>query len=92
MRPDDLAPFQALWSGSDRERLPIVDTGDGRKVEWLTEAGDLGIPALVACALDGTPFPEDARGDIGTQNYYPATLSLLALTAARMRYPSCLKS
>ncbi|SFD88677.1 MULTISPECIES: glycosyl hydrolase family 8 [unclassified Methylobacterium] len=92
VRPDDLAPFQALWSGADRERLPIVDTGDGRKVEWLTEAGYMGLPALVACALDGTPFPEDARGDIGNQNYYPATLSLLALTAARMRYPSCLKS
>ncbi|MEE7502027.1 glycosyl hydrolase family 8 [Methylobacterium mesophilicum] len=92
VRPDDLAPFQTLWSGSDRERLPIVDTGDGRKVEWLTEAGYMGIPALVACALDGTAFLEDARGDIGNQNYYPATLSLLALTAARMRYPSCLKS
>lgn len=92
VRPDDLAPFQALWSGADRERLPIVDTGDGRKVEWLTEAGYMGLPALVACALDGMPFPEDARGDIGNQNYYPATLSLLALTAARMRYPSCLKS
>ncbi|SFS34051.1 glycosyl hydrolase family 8 [Methylobacterium sp. yr668] len=92
VRPDDLAPFQVLWSGADRERLPIVDTGDGRKVEWLTEAGYMGLPALVACALDGTPFPEDARGDIGNQNYYPATLSLLALTAARMRYPSCLKS
>ncbi|GJD58579.1 glycosyl hydrolase family 8 [Methylobacterium dankookense] len=91
-RPEDYAAFQTLWSGIDRERLPIVDTRDGRPVEWLTEPGYTAIPALVACAVDNTPFPSGLKTVQGDQNYYPATLHLLALAAARMRYPSCLKS
>ncbi|AWB25135.1 cellulase [Methylobacterium currus] len=91
-RPEDYAPFRTLWGGIDRERLPIVDTRDGRPVEWLTEPGYTALPALVACAQDGTPFPEALRSVQDGQNYYPATLHLLALVAARMRTPSCLKS
>ena len=37
--PSDYDPFVALWSGPDRERLPIVDTSDGRTVESLSESG-----------------------------------------------------
>jgi endo-1,4-beta-D-glucanase Y len=91
-RPEDYAPFRTLWGGIDRERLPIVDTRDGRPVEWLTEPGYTALPALVACAQDGTPFPEGLRSVQDGQNYYPTTLHLLALVAARMRYPSCLRS
>ncbi|MCF4124836.1 glycosyl hydrolase family 8 [Methylobacterium sp. SyP6R] len=90
-RPEDYAPFRTLWGGIDRERLPIVDTRDGRPVEWLTEPGYTALPALVACAQDGTPFPESLRSVQDGQNYYPTTLHLLALVAARMRYPQCLK-
>lgn len=90
-RPEDLTPFRTLWGGIDRERLPIVDTANGRPVEWLTEAGYTALPALVACAIDGTPFPEGLDSVQGNQNYYPTTLHLLALIAARMRYPSCVK-
>ncbi len=91
-RPEDYAPFQALWGGIERERLPIVDTRDGKPVEWLSEPGYTALPALVACARDGTPFPESLRTVQDNQNYYPTTLHLLALAAARMRYPSCLRS
>ncbi len=91
-RPEDYAPFRTLWGGIDRERLPIVDTRDGRPVEWLTEPGYTALPALVACAQDGTPFPEGLRSVQDGQNYYPTTLHLLALVAARMRTPSCLRS
>ncbi|WP_425350114.1 glycosyl hydrolase family 8 [Methylobacterium tarhaniae] len=91
-RPEDYAPFRTLWGGIDRERLPIVDTRDGRPVEWLTEPGYTALPALVACAQEGTPFPESLRSVQDGQNYYPTTLHLLALVAARMRYPSCLRS
>ncbi len=89
-RPEDFAPFRTLWGGLDRERLPIVDTGDGHTVEWLSEPGYTAIPALVACVSDGTPFPETLRTVQDNQNYYPTTLHLLALIAARMRAPSCL--
>ncbi|MGN7127602.1 glycosyl hydrolase family 8 [Methylorubrum thiocyanatum] len=91
-RPEDYTPFKALWGGIERERLPIVDTRDGQPVEWLSEVGYTAIPALTACAADGTPFPEPLRTVQENQNYYPMTLHLLALIAARMRYPSCVKS
>ena len=91
-RPEDYAPFKALWGGIDRERLPIVDTKNGQPVEWLSEVGYTAIPAITACAADGTPFPESLRTVQDNQNYYPTTLHLLALVAARMRYPSCVKS
>ncbi|WP_336489732.1 glycosyl hydrolase family 8 [Methylobacterium nigriterrae] len=90
-RPEDLAPFRTLWGGIERERLPIVDTGDGRPVEWLTEPGYTALPALTACAAADTPLPEGAETVQPNQNYYPTTLHLLALVATRMRYPSCLK-
>ncbi|GJD81930.1 hypothetical protein NBEOAGPD_5187 [Methylobacterium gregans] len=61
-------------------------------MEWLSEPGYTALPALVACARDGTPFPESLRTVQDNQNYYPTTLHLLALAAARMRYPSCLRS
>ena len=91
-RPEDYAPFKALWGGIDRERLPIVDTKNGQPVEWLSEVGYTAIPAITACAADGTPFPESLRTVQDNQNYYPTTLHLLVLVAARMRYPSCVKS
>ncbi|GBU19974.1 glycosyl hydrolase family 8 [Methylobacterium sp.] len=91
-RPEDYAPFKTLWGGLDRERLPIVDTRDGRPVEWLTEPGYAALPALVACAVDATPIPEALTTVQDGQNYYPTTLHLLTLAAARMRYPSCLRS
>nr|WP_114385297.1 glycosyl hydrolase family 8 [Methylorubrum zatmanii] len=91
-RPEDYAPFKTLWGGIERERLPIVDTRDGQPVEWLSEPGYMAISAITACAADGTPFPEALRTVQDNQNYYPATLQLLSLIAARMRYPSCVKS
>ncbi|KAB1074001.1 glycosyl hydrolase family 8 [Methylobacterium planeticum] len=90
-RPEDLAPFRTLWGGIDRERLPIVDTADGRPVEWLTEPGYAALSALTACAAANTPLPEGFETVQDNQNYYPSTLHLLALIAARMRYPACLK-
>uniref|UniRef100_UPI001954956B hypothetical protein n=1 Tax=Enterobacter cloacae TaxID=550 RepID=UPI001954956B len=67
----DYAPFKTLWGGLDRERLPIVDTRDGRPVAWLTEPGYAALPALVACAVDATPIPEALTTVQDGQNYYP---------------------
>jgi endoglucanase len=90
-RREDYAPFVALWSGPDRERLPIVDTGDGRTVEWLAESGYAALSDLLLCAVKGTPLPEGFGRVQDNENYYPTTLHLLAMTAAQMRGPSCLK-
>ncbi|WP_043748928.1 glycosyl hydrolase family 8 [Methylobacterium nodulans] len=90
-QPEDVAPFRRLWGGIEGERLPIVDTSDGRPAEWLTEPGYGALPALVACAVDNTPWPESLETVQPNQNYYPTTLHLLSLITVRMRYPSCLK-
>ncbi len=84
-----LAPFAALW--------PAGGTTDPAAVDLLGRAGPArfgssgyrAVPAIVACALDGTRYPEPLRHFEG-EAYYPATLRLLALAAARSRYPECL--
>jgi len=89
-REDDYAPFRTLWDTADG-RLPIVETRDGRPVEWLTEKGYGALSALVACAATGKPVPEDFETVQDGENYYPTTLHLLSMVAVRTRYPSCLK-
>jgi endoglucanase len=90
-RREDYDPFVALWSGPDRERLPIVDTSDGRTVEWLGESGYAALSSLLLCAVKGTPLPDGFSQVQDNENYYPTTLHLLAMVAAQMRGPSCSK-
>ncbi|WP_232632015.1 glycosyl hydrolase family 8 [Methylobacterium sp. Leaf118] len=86
----DYAPFLALWAEPDPAGLPIVDTASGAVAGRMGEPGYAAIPALVACAVDGTPLPPGMREPAPGENYYPATLHLLALAAATMRYRTCL--
>jgi endoglucanase len=83
-------PFVKLWSGRERPGLPVVDTETGKTVEWLEEPGYAALAALTACAAGGEPLPANLLSPSTTENYYPATLHLLALTAAKMRFRSCL--
>ncbi|WP_019906626.1 glycosyl hydrolase family 8 [Methylobacterium sp. 77] len=88
-RPSDYEPFVALWSGPDRERLPIVDTADGRTVESLSESGYTALSALLLCDRRGTPLPDGFGRPQAGENYYPTTLHLLAMVALQMRNLSC---
>jgi endoglucanase len=83
-------PFLKLWAEPDPTGLPIVDTASGQVAGRLQEPGYAAIPALVACALSGTPLPPGFAEPAPAENYYPATLHLLALVAANTRYRSCL--
>jgi hypothetical protein len=47
---------------------------------------------LLLCAIDQTPPPSDFGAPRDSDNYYPATLHLLSIAAAKMRYPACLKN
>jgi endoglucanase len=88
--PELHAPFLALWDKPEAGGLALVDTGSGRVTERLGETGYRAIPALAACASRGTPFPAALRNVRATsENYYPVTLHLLALTAIRTRFPAC---
>ena len=83
-------PFLALWAEPDPAGLPIIETATGAVAGRMSEPGYAAIPALAACAVDGTPMPAGIQEPATTDNYYPATLHLLALTAANMRYRPCL--
>lgn len=87
--PDLYAPFLALWQRPE-SGLALIDTATGRVTARLSETGYAAIPALAACAGRGTPFPAALiRTRVESDNYYPATLHLLALAALRSRYPAC---
>jgi endoglucanase len=83
-----LAPYAAIWA--DAGAAPRrVDVESGTPGEEMGDSGYRAIAALVRCAKDGTKLPsETVRPTV--DRYYPTTLRLLVLTAARQRYPQCL--
>lgn len=87
--PDLHGPFLASWGTPEAGGLALVDTVSGRVTERLAETGYGAIPALAACVGRGTPFPAGLRTvRVASENYYPITLHLLALTALP-RFPAC---
>ncbi|MFD2235916.1 glycosyl hydrolase family 8 [Aureimonas populi] len=87
----DEALLTALADGmSDPDgSVALVDLESGETRETLADAGYRIIPALVACAVSGTPVPDDLRSFEPTL-YYPSTLHLLALSHLRQARPECL--
>ncbi|KQP72917.1 cellulase [Methylobacterium sp. Leaf113] len=83
-------PLLKLWAEPDPAGLPIIDTASDTVAGRMAEPGYAAIPALAACAVSGTPLPGGLADPAPNENYYPATLHLLALTATNMRYRSCL--
>ncbi len=83
--------FLAAWGKRERRGLPLIDIAQGEPTLWLEEPGYGALPALSACASRSTALPRALQSPQAGEHYYPATLTLLALTAARMRYPSCLR-
>lgn len=90
-QPRNHAGFLAVWEQRKRRALPLIELAQGQPSVWLEERGYEALPALSACASKAAPFPRHLRNPQGAEHYYPATLHLLALTAAAMRYPSCLR-
>ncbi len=69
----------------------VVDVATGREAGSFGEAGYGAIGALALCAAEGRPLERNALSARGPENYYPATLRLMATLAAQMRFPSCLR-
>lgn len=82
--------FLAAW-GEEGKGLALVDIASGKPATVLTERGYRALPALSACASRSQALPAYLRTSAQNEHYYPTTLHLLALTAIRMRYPSCLR-
>ncbi|BAT59601.1 minor endoglucanase Y precursor [Variibacter gotjawalensis] len=83
------APFVNAWSNGS---LAAIEVASGRKVQPMSESGYASLAALTQCAATGAPLPRDFASPSPTENYYPATLHLMALVAAQMRYRSCMRT
>ena len=81
--------FANAWSSRG---IAVVDSQTGRATETLSEGGYGDLVALTMCVTSGKAFTSDFNATRATENYYPATLHLLAHIAANMRYGSCLRS
>ena len=73
----------------DGTAVNLVDLTNGHVTERLTDPGYRILPALAACALDGTAIPAELRRFQPTL-YYPSTLHLLSLAYVAERHPECL--
>ena len=90
-RRERLAPYMARWfgeTGSAAKPMAVVDLSSGRDGEPFADPGYRAVAAVVACALEGTRFPDDLRG-AEVDRYYPTTLRALALVAVNTRHPTC---
>src|SRR6478735_7726821 len=80
-----MEPFRKAWAGG----TAVIDVKSGKPVEPLPDAGYRILAAAMACALDGTPIPEELKTFQPTL-YYPSTLHLLSLSMLSERYPQCM--
>ena len=85
---DNYAPYAAMWSTRERA-IGVVDVASGSVVEPMGEPGYRAVAALTQCVTSNTKVPGDLKNGATNENYYPATLRLLALIAVQMRYPAC---
>ena len=68
--------------------LKTVGVNDRSLRDALTDPGYEAIRSLYKCATASTPFPAETLNALDL-NYYPATLQLLAIIAARQSFPKC---
>jgi endoglucanase len=82
-----LDPYSRNWS-ADGSNVAVISLPTGDAAEAFSDPGYRAVAALVACAADGTAFPDDLRRFEPTM-YYPSTLHLLALAAVAEREGGC---
>ena len=68
--------------------LKTVGVNDRALRDTLLDPGYEAIRSLYKCATASTPFPAATLNALDV-NYYPATLQLLSVIAARQSYPKC---
>lgn len=88
---EQYAPFMAMVVRT-RGAMSIVDVSTGKDVGSFGESGIGAIGALTACAFENARMPAAIFSSHAEENYYPATLHMLALVATQMRYASCLRN
>jgi endo-1,4-beta-D-glucanase Y len=89
--PALLAPY-AVLAQSGEAGPPLVDLATGQASGRLAGKGYRAVTDLAACAADPARKAPGLLAPDLTEDYYPATLALLSLVAARARQPSCVAS
>jgi endoglucanase len=85
---DHYDPFVA-WAQNGRNG--VMDVKTGVSTGSFGEGGYSLVGALALCAAEGQPLASNLISAQGPENYYPATLRILSILAAQMRYPACLR-
>ncbi len=85
---DDYAPFAAIWRGREPT---VVELSSGRSIEPMGEPGYRAVAALTQCVISGSPVSGALSASQRGESYYSATLRMLVLVAAQMRYVPCQK-
>ena len=81
--------FRRNWLIENGGTPAVVEIPTGRVITRLTEPGYRMLGAVLACALNATPIPDDLRRFEPTL-YYPSTLYLLGWALVAEKYPRCL--
>jgi len=84
-----LEPYDKAWNQSGNGRPAVVNVETDEIQQQLDDPGYRIQAALIACALRGTPIPNDLQTFQPT-DYYPSSLQLLALSVLAEDYPRCL--
>lgn len=79
------------WAKRRVNLLPIIDVKTGQEVDVFRESGYAAIAHLLDCVIAGGTTSADVAIPRDGQNYYPATLQLMAIIAIQMRYASCVR-
>lgn len=77
------------WAKNRNGALPIVDVTSGRETDAFREPGYAAIADLLECVSGEAKSGMNLSQQRAPQNYYPATIHLMSVLAAQMRYPSC---
>ncbi|SMD12211.1 endoglucanase [Fulvimarina manganoxydans] len=84
-----LAPFVSLWPLGASPRPIAVGSPATPLPPAFGSSGYDAVPALTACSAHAQPYP-DSLTRFAEEPYFPATLRLLSLCAAKRWYPECL--
>lgn len=87
---EQYAPFMELVKRT-RGSMAIVDVTTGKEIGKFGDSGIGAIGALTACVVEGAKPPPQFYVSHASENYYPATMHMLALIAAQMRHAACLR-
>ena len=87
---EQYAPFMALVKRT-KGAMAIVDVTKGADVGPFGDSGIGAIGALTACVVEGSKAPSQLLSYDASDNYYPATMRILALIAMQMRHGACLR-